>query len=117
MKWRGLFLTGALAAAFMFVGADTAQAHDNCSVRLNREEQHLQRDIRRHGFYSRQAQHRRQRIAELRRECYSRFGRRWDNDRDRDDRRWDNRRDRNDWRNRDRDRDRWVWDGRQWRRR
>jgi len=133
MRLRGVFLTGALATAFVLAGAGVAEAN-NCRDRIQREEYKLQRDIRRHGLFSHQARNRRAKIQRLRRQCGpSIFG--WRSDRghgrwDRDDRRWrnrdrdDRRRDRDDrrWRNRDRDdrrhdRDHWYWDGRSWRRR
>lgn len=131
---RKLFLTGVLGAAFLLAGAGTAQAdHDrNCGNRVRNEQYKLQREIQRHGYYSRQAQHRREGLLRLRRQCGislwgwrdndrdGRWGRddRWDrNDRrGRNDRRWD-RRDRDDRGRRDRDRNGWYWDGRNWRRR
>ena len=117
MRLRGFFLTGALGAALLFGVAATAEAHDKCWDRINREEIKLRRDIRRHGIFSRQAQHRREKIHRLRQQCgywgWNDRGRgrdRWD----RDDWRW-RQRDRDDrWR---RDRDDWYWDGRRWRRR
>ncbi len=128
---KKLFLTGVLgAAAFLFAGAGTAKA-DRCNENKVRNEQwQLQRDIQRHGFFSRQAQHRREKIQRLRQQCGGfgwnrdrdrRWDRdrngRWDRDRDRDDRRGDRDRD-NRWRrDRDRDRNGWYWDGRSWRRR
>lgn len=119
MRLRGIFLTGALAAAFVLAGAGVAQA-DNCRDRIQREEFKLQRDIRRHGLFSRQAQNRRFKIQRMRRQCGPSFWG-WRDDRghgrwDRDDRRWRNRdRDRDD--RRRRDRDDWYWDGRRWRHR
>jgi hypothetical protein len=116
MKLRGTILTGALAAVFALAGAGTAEARDNCRERIHKEEQKLHRDVRKHGWNSRQAHNRREKIHRLRRQCGDFFGWRNDRGRDRDDRRW---RDRN--RDRDRrdprDRDGWYWDGRNWRRR
>ena len=113
MRLRGLFLTGALAAAFALAGAGTAQARDTCRECIQREEFKLQREIRRHGWNSRQVRNRREKIYRLQREC---GGRSYFGDRRRDDRRWDrDGRDRDDWRWRDRNR--WYWDGRNWRRR
>ena len=126
MKLRGFFLAGALGAALLLGGATTAQADHRdrdrqCWERINREEHKLQRDIRRHGIFSRQAQHRRAKIHRLRQQCGVGFwgwrddrgwGRgRWDRD---DDWRWRDRRRDDRWR---RDRDDWYWDGRRWRRR
>lgn len=139
MKLRGTILTGALAAVFVLAGASTAEARDNCRERIHKEEQKLQRDARKHGWNSRQARNRREKIHSLQRECGGFFG--WGNDRgrdrgldrdddwrqrDRDRGEWNrdrNRRDRNrgdvnrDRNRRDRDRDGWHWDGRNWRRR
>lgn len=123
MRRRGFLLAGALGAAFLFGGASTAQGDDwgrgrnrQCWQRINREEDKLRRDIRRHGVFSRQAQNRRQKIHRLRQQCGgSFFG--WRDDRGRGRGRWDRN---NDWRwrdRRDRDRDNWYWDGRRWRRR
>jgi hypothetical protein len=109
MKLRGLLFTGALATAFLLTGATTAEAHNTCLDRIHREEHKLQRDLRRHGWNSRQVQHRRQKIFRLRQQCGSSF---FGLNR-RNDRRWD--RD-DDWRWRDRRHDR-DWDRRRWRRR
>ena len=119
MKLRGFFLTGALGAALLFGGAGTAQAdhrgrQQQCWNRIQREEDKLHRDIRRHGIFSRQAQQRRTKIHRLRQQCGgSFFG--WRDDRGRGRGRW-NRDDDWRWRN-DRHRDGWRWDGRRWRRR
>jgi hypothetical protein len=118
MRLRGVFLTGALATAFVLAGAGVAEAN-NCRDRIQREEYKLQRDIRRHGLFSHQARNRRAKIQRLRRQCGPSFFA-WGDNRghghgrwDRDDRRWRNR-DRDDRRH---DRDHWYWDGRRWRRR
>jgi len=113
MKLRGFLLTGALGAALLLGGATAAQARDNCWDRIHCEEHKLQRDIRRHGIFSRQAQHRRAKIHRLRERCGVGFWG-WRDDRGRGRGRWD----RGDWRWRDRrhDRDGWYWDGRRWRR-
>lgn len=109
MTLRSMLLTAALGAAFVLAGASTAQAHNTCVDRMHREEHKLQRDIRRHGYWSHQAQHRREKVLRLRRECGGaglwgwldgrrgdRFDdRRWrsrDRDWDDDDRWFDNRR-------------------------
>jgi len=126
MKLRGFFLTGALGAAMLFGGVGTAQADHRdrdrqCWNRINREEDKLHRDIRRHGIFSRQAQNRRVKIHRLRQQCGGNFFG-WGDDRGRGRGRWDRDDDRR-WRNRDRDdrgrrdRDNWFWDGRRWRRR
>lgn len=122
MSLKRLLLTGAFATAFLFAGANTAEAHPdrNCGNRIRSEQNKLERDVRKHGWNSRQAQQRRIKINRLRQQCGGNFwglwrgdrDGRWDRDRDRDDRRWRN----NDRRN-DRDRRDRYWDGRQWRRR
>lgn len=57
----------------LFLTAGVAQAHPrnygNCRARIEREEAKLARDIRRHGFHSRQAEQRRIKLARLHREC------------------------------------------------
>ena len=98
MTLRRLLLASALGAAFLFASAGRAQAHDTCVDRIHKEEHKLQRDINKHGYYSRQAQHRREQISRLRSQC----GGFRDNRRGRFDRR---------------DRNNWFWDGRRWRRR
>ena len=90
-------------------GAGVAQANDrNCGERLRNEQYKLERDIRRHGAFSRQAQNRREHILRLRQQCGFGFrgnrNERWDDrrgwrDRDREyrderrrnERRWENR--------------------------
>ena len=65
----------ALGVAFVFGGTATARANDrNCAERIRSEQWQLERDIARHGFLSRQTQHRRGRIARLERECSFRSG-------------------------------------------
>ncbi len=123
MYWRTALRTTALGAAMLLGGAmlsgTTAQARDRddrCFERIRNEERKLDRDIERHGRFSRQAEHDGQKIRDLREGCRVR-GRGWgwrrgDGDNDHDDR-WRNRggdRDRDDrgrnWHRRDRDRDR-----------
>src|SRR5712692_9955904 len=123
MNLRTALRTTALGAAVLLGGillsGTTAQARDRddrCFERIRNEERKLDRDIERHGRFSRQAEHDRQRIRELRAGCRVQ-GRGWgwgrgDGDNDRDDRgrNW-HRRDRD----RDRDRDR-NWRHREWER-
>jgi len=62
----------------------TAQA-DSCGNRIRNEERELARNIRRYGYYSRQANHERRELNSLRSRCYD--GNRWRRrDWDRDDR-------------------------------
>ena len=79
MTKRVGILAAAVVGAFLALGAGTAQAHDNCYEKIRREEFKLQKEIRRHGVWSRQAQHRRERLRELQWECRdnSRWGNRW----------------------------------------
>jgi type II secretory pathway component PulJ len=101
-----LFLSLAAGALLMLGAASTAQAdHRNdrkCFERVRSEQNKLERDIRRHGFFSRQAQHRRERLAQLRRSCGYGGGFFW-RDGGRDNR-WD----------RDRHRDGWAWRNNRW---
>jgi len=118
MNWKRNLLRAALGGTLMLGAAllpsGTAQARD-CSDRVRSEEIKLRRDIERHGFFSRQAAQRREKLNELRERCAQENRRRffggWDrdrdgrwHDRDNDRDRW--RRDRDDWRHRDRDHDR-----------
>ena len=79
MNWKTGLAGLSLGVGMLFTGAGTARA-DDCFRRLQREELQLRRDIGRHGFYSRQADHRRQRIERLRWQCSGFRGgdRRWD---------------------------------------
>ena len=133
MAWKTSLLSMALSGAVLLGGitlmSTTAQARDRdrgCRD-VSKEERELQRNIRRYGYYSRQAENDRRELARMRADCWRNNGnnrgfwrgdgnndlRRWrnrdgrwhdrDNNRDRDNR-W--RRDRDDWRHRDRDHDR-----------
>ena len=76
MKWQAGLLAVA-AGTLLFLGsAGTAKAHPSnrqCFERIQREQGKLQREIRRHGVFSRQAQNRRTAIARLRHQCGQRF--------------------------------------------
>ena len=80
MDWRRILLAGALGGALLFAGAGVAQAHDRdgCFERIRREEWRLEREIRRHGYYSRQAQRRRHELFHLRERCRFEEHRRFD---------------------------------------
>ncbi len=127
MRLTKTLLNAALGGAVLLGGillpSATAQARDGddqCFQRIRNEEFKLQRDIDRHGFFSRQAEHRRAKVRELRERCaFGHRGRfRGDGDHDRDDRSFRNGRhrhrgdgdnDRDDrWRDRD-DRGRGRW--------
>ncbi len=67
-----------LGALVMFGGAGVAKAYDRdrddaCYRRIAKEERELDRAVRRHGYYSRQANDERLELARLQSEC----GRRW----------------------------------------
>lgn len=80
MNARTLLVAAALGSAVFFAGAGSAEAHygrydrfdRNCARKISREEDRLQREIRRHGYFSRQARHRRARLAQLYRQCGAR---------------------------------------------
>jgi hypothetical protein len=79
-------LVAALAGFLLLSGAAPVQAHDrndDCYRRIHRAEEKLEREIYRHGYYSRQARHQRHELQEERERCYRH-------------------RDRDDWRDRDR---------------
>ena len=105
---RATLLSAALGTAALLGGVllsgGTAQARDwggGCGARIRAEERELDRNIRRHGFFSRQANRDRRELNALRARCGN--NRRWDGDRDD---RWRGHRGR-DW-GHDRDRDnRW----------
>jgi hypothetical protein len=92
-NWQARLLRVALGGALLLGGillsSGVARADDwnrACQGKIRAEERELQRNIRRHGFYSRQANHDRRELQALRERCY-RSGR-WNGDGDRDDRRW-----------------------------
>ncbi len=93
MKWNKLLWGAAAGLALSLGAAQPAQADhrrdaEKCFRKVQKEEDKLDRDIRKHGWRSRQAHNRREKIARLRQECGARYG--WGRDgwRD-DDRRWD----------------------------
>lgn len=90
MGWKRALRTAAAGLMFALAGAGAVQAHDSCREKIRKEEYKLQRDVARHGFYSRQAQHRREAISRLRWQCGRSGVRRND--------RWDNGRYGNHWR-------------------
>ncbi len=108
MTWRPTFLRAALSGTLLLGGilltTGTARA-DSCGNRIRNEERELASNIRRHGYYSRQANHDRRELNSMRNSCYG--GNRWrGRDWDRDDR-WRGRHDRD----RDHDADRRRRDG------
>lgn len=106
---RKLLVLAGVAAVWLAgaAGAAAQPRNDSCYRELRKEEEKWERDVRKHGYSSRQAQHRREKIASIRARCEARFFRdryRYDAWRDRDR---DGRRDRDDrwrdnnWRDRD----------------
>lgn len=95
MRWRTSLLGAALGGAVLLGGillpsvpAQARDRDDQCFQRIRNEESKLQRDIDRHGFFSRQAEHRREKIRGLRERCFLGTNHRHfrgDGDRDRDD--------------------------------
>lgn len=82
MLWKAA-LAAALAGGFLLLGgATTARAdnYDSCRRNVDKWEDRLERDIDRHGTYSRQANHDRHELGEARESCERHYG-----GRDRDD--------------------------------
>lgn len=78
MRYSFYKVTGAIVlAASLFSGVAAVQAQTpaarryRCERRLHRAEAALQRAIQRHGEHSRQAERRRQELAEVRARCGS----------------------------------------------
>ncbi len=73
-----------LFSLVFFTGAPRAAAHDwdKCQRRIEKAEFKLHREIERHGWYSRQAQHRRRELREARERCW-RENHRWRDGRNR----------------------------------
>lgn len=92
--WRMTLLTAAFGGFLLFGAAGRADARDfeKCQRRIDKEEWKLQREINRHGFYSRQAEHKRHELRDARERCW-RERERWERE--------------HGWRHRDRDGD---WD-------
>jgi hypothetical protein len=73
-------LVSALAGGLMFFGSVTnARAYDRADCRRDVQnwEQRLDRDVYRHGYNSRQANHDRHELREARQSCQRRFGNSW----------------------------------------
>lgn len=73
MLWRSTLLTGAGAAFLMLALSGEARADHGCWHKVAKEEEKLDREVRKHGWYSRQAEHRRARLHSLRVECSGGF--------------------------------------------
>jgi len=94
MVWTNMLLkatlTSVLAGGFLLLGGATAvraDEYDSCRRSVDKWEDRLERDIQRHGLYSRQANHDRHELGEARESCERRDGNGWHgrNDYDRDD--------------------------------
>jgi hypothetical protein len=76
MLWKTA-LTSALAGGFLLLGGATtvrADYYETCRQNVDKWEDKLERDIDRHGLYSRQANHDRHELAEARESCERRYG-------------------------------------------
>jgi hypothetical protein len=116
MRWKTSLLSAALSGAVLLGGitlmSTTAQARDRACRDISKEERELQRNIRRHGYYSPQANRDRRELRRMRENCWADNRGHWrgDGDHDRDDRRgWRDRDDRWHGRGHDRDHDRNGW--------
>ncbi len=84
---RMALATAALSGFLLFAGASNAEAHDweKCQRRVNKAEWKLEEAIERHGYYSRQAFERREKVREERERCFREgwkdHRRDWDRDR------------------------------------
>jgi hypothetical protein len=116
MKWKSVLLASAAGLLFSLGGAQSASADhrdDNrndrnqrqCYDKIRKEQDKLERDIRKHGWNSRQAQQRRTKVQRLRSQCGGSF---WGRDgRNGRDDGWfgrDRNRRNDDWRDNDRNR-------------
>jgi outer membrane murein-binding lipoprotein Lpp len=84
MLWKTV-LGSALVGGFLLLGGATAARaddYDSCRRNVDKWEDRLERDIDRHGAFSRQANHDRHELGEARESCEHRYGDRW---RDHDD--------------------------------
>jgi hypothetical protein len=84
MVWTKMLLKTALASAlaggFLLLGGATtvwADDFDNCHRNVDKWEDKLERDIHRHGYDSRQANHDRHELTEARESCERRYGNSW----------------------------------------
>jgi len=58
-----------LGSFFLLAGALPAQARDDCWRRVDHAEWRLDQAVRHHGYYSREASHRRHELVEARESC------------------------------------------------
>ena len=90
--------TAILAGGLLVTGAPRANASDDCQRRLAHADRELDRAIEKHGYNSRQADHKRHELREAREWCWEHRHRWWNEH----ERRWHEQRD---WDDRDHDRD------------
>ena len=79
MLWKTALASVLAGGLLLSSGATAVRADDYYSCRRNVEkwEARLDRDINRHGVYSRQANHDRHELAEARENCAHRYGNGW----------------------------------------
>jgi hypothetical protein len=73
-------LSSVLAGGFLLLGGATtarADSFDSCRRNVDKWEDRLDRDIHRHGEYSKQVNHDRHELGEARENCERRFGNQW----------------------------------------
>lgn len=69
-----------MAAFILLAGITPAQAKDNCEKKMQKAENNLRKEIKKHGERSSQAEYRRRQLEQVREQC----GRDHDRDHDRD---------------------------------
>lgn len=75
MNWRRTLLRAVLGSVVLLGGVALtsvpaqADRYSSCQKKIGKEERELDRQIRRHGYWSRQAQHERQELRNLRARC------------------------------------------------
>jgi hypothetical protein len=84
MVWTKMLLkttlVSVLAGGFLLLGGATkvrADDFDSCRRNVDKWEDELERDIQRHGYDSRQANHDRHELGEARESCERRYGNTW----------------------------------------
>src|SRR5256885_16856787 len=71
--------TTILAGGLLMIGAPRANASDNCQRKLAHADHELDRAIEKHGYNSRQADHKRHELREAREWCWEHRHRWWMN--------------------------------------
>jgi hypothetical protein len=73
MTFHKTVVTAAVLASFLFVGSvvpSRADDHDRCERRIRKAEQNLDKEVRKHGEHSRQAEQRRRELEQARSTCH-----------------------------------------------